>query len=51
MSLEPDRRKIDKAGLLESRKIVRALIEREEGRGIPSHRILLAGTLCQQSYR
>lgn len=43
ISLAPDSREIDEAGLLESRNIVRALIEREEGRGIPSHRIFLAG--------
>lgn len=43
ISLEPDSREIDEAGLLESRKIVRQLITREAGRGIPSHRIFLAG--------
>lgn len=43
ISLAPDSREIDEAGLQESRKIVRALIEREEKRGIPSHRIFLAG--------
>jgi phospholipase/carboxylesterase len=43
ISLAPERREIDEAGLLESRAIVRALIEREEARGIPSHRIFLAG--------
>ena len=43
ISLEPDSRKIDEAGLLESREIVRQLIQREEKRGIPSQRIFLAG--------
>ena len=43
ISLAPNSRQIDEAGLLESRQIVRALIEREESRGIPSHRIFLAG--------
>lgn len=43
ISLAPDSREIDEAGLLESREIVRQLIVREAGRGIPSHRIILAG--------
>lgn len=43
ISLEPNSRKIDEAGLLASREIVRRLIEREQERGIPSHRIFLAG--------
>lgn len=43
ISLAPESREIDEAGLLESREIVRALIQREEARGIPSHRIFLAG--------
>lgn len=43
LSLAPERREIDEEGLLASRAIVRALIEREEARGIPSHRIFLAG--------
>lgn len=43
ISLEPNSRKIDEAGLLESREIVRQLIEREQERGIPSHRVFLAG--------
>ena len=43
ISLEPDSRKIDEAGLLESREIVRQLIQREVQRGIPSQRIFLAG--------
>lgn len=43
VSLAPDSREIDETGLLESREIVRQLIAREAGRGIPSHRIFLAG--------
>ena len=43
ISLEPDSRQIDETGLLESREIVRQLIQREEKRGIPSQRIVLAG--------
>jgi phospholipase/carboxylesterase len=43
ISLAPDSREIDEAGLLESREIVRAIIAREEARGIPSWRIFLAG--------
>ena len=43
ISLAPDSREIDESGLVESRSIVRALIEREEARGIPTHRIFLAG--------
>lgn len=43
ISLAPDGREIDEAGLLESREIVRAIIVREEARGIPSQRIFLAG--------
>lgn len=43
ISLAPDSREIDEAGLLESREIVRAIIAREEARGIPSQRIFLAG--------
>ncbi len=43
ISLEPDSRQIDETGLLESREIVRQLIQREEKRGIPSQRIFLAG--------
>ncbi|HJW25924.1 MAG TPA: alpha/beta fold hydrolase [Rhodocyclaceae bacterium] len=43
VSLEPHSREIDEAGLLESREIVRQLIAREAGRGIPSHRVFLAG--------
>lgn len=43
ISLAPDSREIDEAGLLASRDIVRAVIAREEDRGIPSQRIFLAG--------
>ncbi len=43
ISLDPDSREIDEAGLLESRDIVRQLIAREAGRGIPNHRVFLAG--------
>jgi len=43
ISLDPDSREIDEAGLLESREIVRQLITRESGRGIPSHCIFVAG--------
>ncbi|TAH53178.1 MAG: carboxylesterase [Betaproteobacteria bacterium] len=43
VSLEPGSREIDEAGLLESREIVRRLIQREADRGVPSERIVLAG--------
>ncbi|WP_068806841.1 alpha/beta hydrolase [Thauera phenolivorans] len=43
VSLEPDSREIDETGLLASRALIRGLIAREVGRGIPSHRIFLAG--------
>lgn len=43
LSLSPDSRRIDEAGLLESRDTVRALIAREIERGIPASRIFLAG--------
>ncbi len=43
ISLDPDSREIDEDGLMESRDIVRQLIAREAGRGIPSHRMFLAG--------
>lgn len=43
ISLEPNSREIDEDGLLESRAIVRQLIAREAGHGIPSHRVFLAG--------
>ncbi|WP_412480659.1 alpha/beta hydrolase [Azonexus sp. IMCC34839] len=43
ISLEPHSRRIDEAGLVESRDAVRALIQRENERGIPSQNIFLAG--------
>lgn len=43
ISLAPDTRQIDEAGLLESRAFVRQLIEGEAARGIPSERVILAG--------
>ena len=43
ISLEPNSRRIDEAGLVESREAVRALIQRENERGIPSRNIFLAG--------
>lgn len=43
LSLAPGSREIDEAGLLESRTLVRQLIQRETERGIPSNRIFLAG--------
>ena len=50
ISLEPDSRKIDEAGLLESREIIRQLIQREVQRGIPSQRIFLAGVIALSTY-
>lgn len=43
ISLAPTTRQIDEAGLLRSRSAVRALVARENGRGIPCSRIFLAG--------
>ena len=43
ISLEPNSRTIDEAGILRSREALRALIERENRRGIPCERIFLAG--------
>lgn len=43
ISLSPDSREIDEAGLLASRESLRQLIARENARGIPSSRIVLAG--------
>ena len=43
VSLEPHSRTIDEAGILRSRDAVRALIARENARGIPSERVFLAG--------
>ncbi len=43
ISLEPGSRQVDEAGILQSRQIIRALITRENQRGISSHNIFLAG--------
>lgn len=43
ISLEPHSREIDERGILQSREAVRALIARENARGIPCERIFLAG--------
>jgi len=43
VSLAPDSRRIDEAGLLHARELVRALIARENRRGIASERVFLAG--------
>lgn len=43
ISLEPGSRRIDEAGILRSRDALRALIARENRRGIPCPRIFLAG--------
>lgn len=43
ISLEPHQRKIDEAGLIQSRDIVRQLIAHEIGRGVPTKHIFLAG--------
>jgi len=43
VSLEPHSRQVDAAGLLRSREAVRALIARENARGVPSRNIVLAG--------
>lgn len=43
ISLEPNSREVDAAGILKSREALRALIERENRRGIPAERIFLAG--------
>jgi phospholipase/carboxylesterase len=43
ISLEPNSRRIDEAGIVNSRAAIRRLIERENGRGIPCSRIFLAG--------
>lgn len=43
ISLAPATRQIDEAGLLRSRDAVRALVARENQRGIPCARIFLAG--------
>ena len=43
ISLEPNNRHIDEAGIVHSRAAIRRLIERENARGIPCSRIFLAG--------
>ena len=43
ISLDSTSRRIDEAGIISSRDIVRRLIEREKSRGIPVDRIFLAG--------
>jgi phospholipase/carboxylesterase len=43
ISLEPNSRRIDEAGIVHSRAAIRSLIARENGRGIPCERIFLAG--------
>lgn len=43
ISLEPNSRRIDEAGIVHSRTAIRGLIARENGRGIPCERIFLAG--------
>lgn len=43
ISLDSDSRQIDEAGILESRRAIGQLIARENERGIPSHRIFIAG--------
>lgn len=43
LSLSPNERRIDEAGLLASREALRCLIARENTRGIPCSRIFVAG--------
>ncbi|MDQ5915816.1 MAG: phospholipase/carboxylesterase [Pseudomonadota bacterium] len=43
ISLEPHSRRVDEAGIVHSRAAIRALITRENERGIPCERIFLAG--------
>ena len=43
LSLDGSNRKIDEAGILATRNRIRALITRENARGIPCERIVLAG--------
>ncbi|MBU1364745.1 MAG: alpha/beta hydrolase [Gammaproteobacteria bacterium] len=43
ISLDSTSRRIDEAGIIASREVVRQLIERERSRGIPVDRIFLAG--------
>lgn len=42
-SLDDARRQVDEAGIRVTRQAIRALIARENQRGVPSHRIVLAG--------
>ena len=43
ISLDKNNREVDTAGIVKSRQQIRDLIKREEDRGIPSHRIFIAG--------
>lgn len=43
ISLSPDSREIDEAGLVASSDAIRSLIAREAARGIPSERVFIAG--------
>lgn len=43
ISLSPQHREVDRTGLLAAREAIRALIARENARGIPCERIVLAG--------
>jgi phospholipase/carboxylesterase len=43
ISLEPNSRRVDEAGIVHSRAAIRAFIARENDRGIPCERIFLAG--------
>lgn len=43
LSLAKDARQVDLAGIEQSRLKINALIEREKARGIPAHRIVIAG--------
>lgn len=43
ISLSSDSRRIDEAGIIASRQTLRGLIARENGRGMPTDRIFLAG--------
>lgn len=43
VSLDSDSRQIDEAGILKSRQAICQLIARENQRGIPSHKIFIAG--------
>ena len=43
ISLDAHSRRVDEAGIIRSRAAIRALIARENARGVPSERIFLAG--------